>query len=99
MSVSEKSPAIAQAWGVIKTFSDDEAARLIAESRAKARRDFEDRFDGAYRDGLKEGEQKKELEFVQNALRMKLPIADIAALTGLSVPEIERITSEPQRTT
>ncbi len=98
MSVSEKSPAIAQAWGVLKTLSEDEEARLIAESREKARRDFEDRFDGAYRDGMQEGEQigekKKELEFVQNAIRMKLSIADISALTGLAVPEIERIAGE-----
>ncbi len=102
MSVSEKSPAIAQAWGVIKTLSEDEEARLIAESREKARRDFEDRFDGAYRDGMQEGEQRGKLEekiaTVHNGLRKKIPLETISALTGLSIPEIERIASESQRT-
>ena len=86
MSVSEKSPAIAQAWGVIKTLSADEEARLIAESREKARRDFEDRLDGAYRES--------KLEVARIALRKKMPTETIADLTGLSVPEIELLSSE-----
>ena len=69
MTVSEKNPAIAQAWGVIKTLSADEEARLLAESREKARRDFEDRYDGAYQDGIREGVLKGKREGIQEGKR------------------------------
>jgi predicted transposase/invertase (TIGR01784 family) len=62
MTVSQNNPAIAEAWGIIKTLSADEEARLLAESREKGRRDFLDRLDGAYREGRLEGEQKGRLE-------------------------------------
>lgn len=106
MSVSEKSPVIAEAWGVIKTLSADEKARLIAESMEKARMDYEDNWDGAYRDGEQkgrlegrlEGEQKGRLEgrleIARNALRKKLPVETISELTGLTASEIERIAGE-----
>ncbi len=90
MSVSEKSPAIAQAWGIIKTLSADEEARLLAESREKGRRDDVDRYNGAYQ----EGEQKGKLEVARNALRKKIPAETIADLTGLSISEIERLAAE-----
>ncbi len=90
MSVSDKSPAIAQAWGVIKTLSADEEARLIAESRDKARMDFEDRYNGAFRDGIEEGK----IETARNALREKIPVEMIARLTGLSIAEIKRLAGE-----
>ncbi len=102
MTVSEKSPAIAQAWGVIKTLSADEEARLLAESREKARMDFEDRMSGAYRDGVQkgveegrqEGKLEGKIETARNALREKIPVSVIAKLTGLSIDEIERLASE-----
>ncbi|MDR1398002.1 MAG: hypothetical protein LBJ14_09780, partial [Desulfarculales bacterium] len=42
----------------IKVLSGDERARALAEAREKARMDFEDNYNGAY----KEGEQKGRLE-------------------------------------
>lgn len=90
MSVSQNNPAIAEAWGVLKTLSADEEARLLAESREKARMDFEDRYNGAYR----EGEQTGKVEIARNALREKMPVDTIAKLTGLSPSEIEQLASE-----
>jgi predicted transposase/invertase (TIGR01784 family) len=58
MKVSQNNPDIAEAWGIIKTLSADEESRLLAESREKGRRDFEDRFNGAYREGEQKGLQK-----------------------------------------
>ena len=90
MSVSQTNPAIAEAWGVIKVLSADEEARLLAESREKARMDFEDRYTGAYREGRQEGRQ----EVALNLLRKKMPLADIAAAAGLSLAEVERLAAE-----
>jgi predicted transposase YdaD len=58
MAAAQTNPAIAEAWGVIKVLSGDERARALAEAREKARMDFEDNYNGAY----KEGEQKGRLE-------------------------------------
>ena len=101
MSISQTNPAIAEAWGVIKVLSADEEARLLAESRDKARMDFEDRYDGAYREGEQIGEQrgrqKERRELALNALRKNMPHEDIADLTGLSLDEIRQIAAEPAR--
>ncbi|MDR1398018.1 MAG: hypothetical protein LBJ14_09860, partial [Desulfarculales bacterium] len=62
---AQTNPAIAEAWGVIKVLSGDERARALAEAREKARMDFEDNYNGAY----KEGEQKGRLEGIQEGER------------------------------
>ncbi|MDR3175676.1 MAG: Rpn family recombination-promoting nuclease/putative transposase [Desulfovibrio sp.] len=66
MALSQTSPAIAEAWGVIKHLSADESARMIAESREKARMDMEAYRETGRREGLREGrlegEQKGRLE-------------------------------------
>ena len=95
MSISQTNPAIAEAWGVIKVLSADEEARLLAESREKARMDFEDRYDGAYREGEQIGEQigeqKGRREVALNLLREQVSIELIAKSTGLSLDEIKRL--------
>jgi predicted transposase/invertase (TIGR01784 family) len=91
MALSQTSPAIAEAWGVIKHLSADESARMIAESREKARRDMEAYQETGRREGLREGQQKKTLEVARNALREKLPIETIMKLTGLSLDEVKRL--------
>lgn len=90
MSISQTSPAIAEAWGVIKVLSADEEARLLAESREKARMDFEDRYDGA----RQEGRQEERMEVARNLLRENLSVDLIAKSTGLSSGEIERLAAE-----
>jgi isopentenyl phosphate kinase len=88
MSVSQTSPALAEAWGVIKVLSADEEARLLAESREKARMDFEDRYDGVYREGRKEGRQEGRRDVALNTLRKKMSPEVACELTGLSLAEV-----------
>lgn len=90
MTVSEKSPAIAQAYGILKTLSADEEARLLAESREKGRRDIQAGYEGAKQEGKQEGK----LEVARNALREGLSAETIAKFTGLSVSEIERLANK-----
>jgi predicted transposase/invertase (TIGR01784 family) len=87
MKASQNNPAIARAWGIIKTLSEDEESRLLAESREKGRRDFEDRFNGACR----EGEQKGRLAVAQKLLRNKWPPEVVAENTGLALEEVKRL--------
>jgi predicted transposase/invertase (TIGR01784 family) len=106
MSVAQTNPAIAEALGVIKVLSGDERARALAEAREKARMDFEDNYDGAYQEGeqkgLQKGLQKGRQEGLQegvytvakNALRKKMPLEDIADLTGLSLEEVKRLAAD-----
>jgi predicted transposase YdaD len=67
--------------------SEDEEARLLAESREKDRHDFEYRLNGAYR----EGEQKGRLAVAQKLLRNKWPIEVVAENTGLALEEVKRL--------
>jgi predicted transposase/invertase (TIGR01784 family) len=89
MSISQTNPAIAEAWGIIKTLSADEESRLLAESREKARMDFEDRYDGAYREGV--------LKVARNLLRDNIPVEVVAKNTGLSLDEIDQLAAELAR--
>lgn len=99
MIASEKSPAIAQAYGILKNLSADEEARLLAESREKGRRDIQAGINDAYREGEQKGEQKGKqegklegkLEVARNLLREGLSAETIAKFTGLSIAEIEQL--------
>jgi len=51
MQVSINQPAMEQAWGVIKKLSADEQARLEAEDREKALRDYLSRIQVAKMEG------------------------------------------------
>jgi predicted transposase/invertase (TIGR01784 family) len=97
MAVAQTSPAIAEAWGVIRHLSADESARMIAESREKGRMDMEAYRETGRREGLLEGEQKGlhegKQEVARNLLRKKLSAADIAEATGLSVEEVGQLAS------
>jgi predicted transposase/invertase (TIGR01784 family) len=101
MALSQTSPAIAEAWGVIKHLSADESARMIAESREKARRDMEAYQETGRREGLqeglREGQQKKTLEVARNALRENLPVETVVKLTGLSLDEVKRLAADLQK--
>ncbi|MDR0356054.1 MAG: hypothetical protein LBJ64_10040, partial [Deltaproteobacteria bacterium] len=58
MAAQQNNPAIVEAWGYYEVLSAEEEALLLAESREKARRDFVDRYNGAYREGIEIGRQK-----------------------------------------
>jgi predicted transposase/invertase (TIGR01784 family) len=101
MTIAQTSPAIAEAWGVIKHLSADESARMLAESREKGRRDMKAHRETGRREGLREvlreGEQKGRREVARNALLEKLPVETVVKLTGLSPDEVERLAAELQR--
>ena len=103
---AQTNPAIAEAWGVIKYLSADEETRRLADYEEMARRDEADRQKGAYsqglqeglqegrQEGLQEGRQKGIYEVARNALLKKMPHADIADLTGLSIDEVEKLAAD-----
>jgi predicted transposase/invertase (TIGR01784 family) len=95
--LAQRSPAIAEAWGVLKVLSADEEARLLAESREKARMDFEDRMDGALRkgrlEGRMEGRLEGRLEVARKLLRKKMSFDDIVDATDLSLEEVKQLAS------
>jgi predicted transposase/invertase (TIGR01784 family) len=93
MALSQTSPAIAEAWGVIKHLSADESARMIAESREKARMDMEAYRETGRREGLREGEQKGKLEVARNLLQEKLPVELVVKSTGLSLEKVKQLAS------
>jgi hypothetical protein len=69
---------------------------MIAESREKARRDYQARLEGAEEKGIKIGEARGEIRGEARGearayKKMGVSVTDIAAKTGLSIEEIERL--------
>jgi len=103
MAAAQTSPAINEAWGVIKVLSGDEQARALAEAREKARMDMDAWLDDArhegreegrqegLQEGRQEGRQEEKLEVARSALRKNMSHADIADLTGLSLEEVKKL--------
>jgi predicted transposase/invertase (TIGR01784 family) len=95
--IAQASPAMAEAWGVIKRLSADESARMIAESREKALMDFNSAIGSARRKGVQEGRleglQEGRQEVARNALREKLPVETVVRLTGLPLEEVKQLAS------
>jgi predicted transposase/invertase (TIGR01784 family) len=69
--------------------NQDPMARMLFEAREKERRDNMARERGARQEGRQEGERRKAIEIAKNVLHMKLPVPNIAKLTGLTVEEIK----------
>jgi predicted transposase/invertase (TIGR01784 family) len=95
--LAQSNPAIAEAWSVIKRLSADDSARMIAESRDKALRDFNSMKTEAHRkgklEGLQEGERKGKLEVARNLLQEKLPVELVVKSTGLTLAEVKQLAS------
>lgn len=87
MTAAQNNPAINEAWGVIKVLSGDERNRALAEAREKARMDL----DSYLSDARYEGRQEEKTEIAKNLLQKKMPPADIADATGLSLEDIKRL--------
>lgn len=86
MQAAAQHPLISKAYGVIKTLSYDEEARLLAESREKALRDVWSIQEDARAEGI--------LSVALNMLKEKLPYEQIARCSGYSVAEVERLATE-----
>ena len=95
MTVAQTSPVINEAWGMIKYLSGDERERAMAAAVEKSRMDLDSYIADARYEGLQEGRQEGRQEglqgVVRNALREKMPMENIARLTGLSLEEIKAL--------
>ena len=89
--LSTKSPEMRRATSRLKELSADEKARQLYEARLKEQRDNAAREKGAREEGKVEGESSKAKSIAINALKMNIPIDDIAMLTGLTHEEILRL--------
>jgi predicted transposase/invertase (TIGR01784 family) len=99
MNISQTSPAIKEACGMVRYLSGDERTRALAEAREKARMDLQaylhdDRYEGR-QEGLQEGRQEGLQEGIfavaKNLLRKKMTHDDIADATGLSIEEVKKL--------
>jgi predicted transposase/invertase (TIGR01784 family) len=55
MELAQTSPMINKAVGVLMELNTSQRRRMIADSREKARRDYQARFDGAFDNGVEQG--------------------------------------------
>jgi predicted transposase/invertase (TIGR01784 family) len=98
--LTRENPAINKAVGVLVELNASQRRRMLAESRQKARWDEQARLEGAiergYMSGIEKGlilgkEEGEKIGAVRAYKEMGIPIADIAAKTGVSEGEIKRL--------
>jgi predicted transposase/invertase (TIGR01784 family) len=97
--LAEQNSYIEKTMMKVMEMSKDEAERMIAEGREKARRDREAELDYAMNEGLAlgeakgeaEGEVKKQLEIARNMKGRGMDVALISELTGLPEAEIRTL--------
>jgi predicted transposase/invertase (TIGR01784 family) len=88
--LKERNPQVGKAVSRLMALSEDEAARMIAESREKLRRDIS-AIEHAAR---KEGREEAQLAFARKLLEHRQPIKEIMEYTGLSEAEILALRAE-----
>ncbi|GHT15316.1 transposase [Planctomycetales bacterium] len=89
--LAKKSPQIKKAVGVLMELSADERTRLLYEEREKIRMDHSAGMRYVEQRGWNAGKLEGETNIARNLLKMNLPFDDIAAATGLSRSEIEKL--------
>jgi predicted transposase/invertase (TIGR01784 family) len=97
--IAEKSPQVKKAVGRLMELSNDERARMLAESRQRMLWDIATRERAAREEGLHEGEQRGRQEGEQRGRQeiARSMLADgmapdlISKFTGLSIEEIEAL--------
>jgi predicted transposase/invertase (TIGR01784 family) len=81
--LAEKNPEIKKAVAKLITLSEDERARMLAESCDKMRWDIES--------GKRAAEERGVEKVARNALKKGLSVNDISELTGLSIEKIQAL--------
>jgi predicted transposase/invertase (TIGR01784 family) len=101
--LAEKNPQVGKAVARLQELSEDERARLLAEShekwkwddaariRAARNKGLEEGREEGHEEGLEKGLEKGLLSVAQAALKRNLPIEEIMALTGLSREKIQSL--------
>ena len=82
------------AGDLLMSISQDERERAVFRSRRMYQTDMQSNLATAEDRGERRGERKSRIEIARNALQMKMSVADIAKLTGLSHDEIESLRKE-----
>ena len=90
MSLAQTSPAMEEAWGVIKELSADERERLLAEDREKTRRDNA----AYYETGLVEGRAEGYANIITHMLAQGLSPEQISSFTGVTLSEVMALTAK-----
>jgi predicted transposase/invertase (TIGR01784 family) len=79
-----ENPEVKKAVAELMTLSEDERARMLAESRDKMRWDIES--------GKREAKERGLEKVTRKALAEKIPLDMIQKLTGLSIEKIQALT-------
>ena len=93
MSLAQTSPAMEEAWGVIKELSADERERLLAEDREKTRRDNA----AYYETGLVEGRAEGYANIITHMLAQGLSPEQISSFTGVTLSEVMALTAKKRK--
>lgn len=100
--VIESEEVLQMAGELLMSISQDERERAIFRSRRKFQTDLQSNLATAEdigrakgrAEGRAEGRANRSIEIARQALRMKMPVSDIAKLTGLTCEEIEKLRRE-----
>ena len=97
MSLAQTSPAMEEAWGVIKELSADERERLLAEDREKTRRDnaayYETGLVEGRAEGLVEGRMEGYASIITHMRAQGLSPEQISSFTGRTLGEVNTLIS------
>ena len=94
MSVSQTSPVIKEACGMVRYLSGDERNRALAEAREKARMDLDSWLGDARHEGRQEGLKEGQLKIARNLLRKKMSHDNIVDATGLSFEDVKQLAAD-----
>jgi predicted transposase/invertase (TIGR01784 family) len=89
--LAEKNPQVKKAVVKLLTLSEDEQARMLADSREKLRRDISAQVHAAEKRGREEGREEGRLSVARNLLGLGQPMAVIVQVTGLSQEVIQSL--------
>lgn len=97
--LAQKNEHIGKVVGVLMDLSRSERAKLLEESRDKAKWDEESRLAGAFRngkeegikEGIKDGIEQEQIIIAKKALQKGFSEDDTVELTGLSIEEIQNL--------
>ena len=95
MQLAKTSPAMEEAWGVIKELSADERERLLAEDREKTRRDnaayYETGLVEGRAEGITEGRLEERRAMIVKMLNQGLSPEQISNFTGIALEDVKAL--------
>ena len=87
----EKNEKVRRAVENYEVLTGDEEVKRLAEIRLMAKLEEKSALDCAIEEGEERGKEQKQKEIAQKMKEQKMPIKQIAEITGLSEEEIEKI--------